>query len=102
MPKVSAQRAARKPAKRQRLEARVTAEQRELFQQTADLQGRSLTDFVIESVHEKAVETIESMSIIRLTAEQSLRMAEVMFNPREPSARLIAAARRYRKSFVSR
>lgn len=102
MPKLSAQRSARKPAKRQRLEARVTNEQRELFQRAADLQGRSLTDFVIGSVHEKAVQTIESMSIIRLTAKQSLKMAEAMLNPREPSSRLVAAARRYRKAFVGR
>lgn len=102
MPKVSAQRKARVPAKRRRLEARVTDEQRELFQRAADLQGRSLTDFVIGSVHEKAVQTIESMSIIRLTAEQSLKMAEAMLNPREPSTRLVAAARRYRKVFAGK
>ena len=36
MPKVSAQRKARVPAKRRRLEARVTDEQRELFQRAAD------------------------------------------------------------------
>ena len=89
MPKVSAQRKARVPAKRRRLEARVTDEQRELFQRAADLQGR-------------AVQTIESMSIIRLTAEQSLKMAEAMLNPREPSTRLVAAARRYRKVFAGK
>ena len=61
MPKLSAKRKTRKPAKRHRLEARITDEQRQLFQRAADLQGRSLTDFVISKVHEKAVQTIESM-----------------------------------------
>jgi uncharacterized protein (DUF1778 family) len=102
MPKLSAEPRARKPVKRHRLEARLSNEQRELFQRAADLQDRSLTDFVIGSVHEKAVQTIESMSIIRLNAEQSLEMAQAIFNPREPSARLLAAAKRYRKAFAGR
>jgi uncharacterized protein (DUF1778 family) len=95
MPRLSTEREARKPAKRHRLEARITDEQRALFQRAADLQGRSLSDFVISTVHEKAVQTIESMEIIRLNAEESLKMAEAILNPREPNAKLRAAAKRY-------
>ena len=95
MPRLSAERTARKPAKRHRLEARITDEQRQLFQHAADLQGRSLSDFVIATVHEKAVQTIESMEIIRLNAQESLKMAEAIFNPREPNPQLRAAAKRY-------
>jgi uncharacterized protein (DUF1778 family) len=95
MPKLSTERKARKPVKRHRLEARITDEQRHLFQRAADLQGRSLSDFVIATVHEKAVQTIESMEIIRLNAAESLRMAEAIFNPREPNAQLRKAAKRY-------
>jgi uncharacterized protein (DUF1778 family) len=86
MPKLSAERKTRKPAKRHRLEARITDEQRQLFQRAADLQGRSLTDFLISTVHEKAVQTIESMEIIRLNANESLKMAQAIFNPRKPNA----------------
>ena len=32
---------------------------------------------------------------IRLTAEESLKMAHAILNPREPSARIIAAAKEY-------
>jgi uncharacterized protein (DUF1778 family) len=95
MPRLSPERGARKPIKRHRLEARITDEQRVLFQRAADLQGRSLSDFVIATVHEKAVQTIETMEIIRLNAEESLKMAEAILNPREPNARLRAAAKRY-------
>ncbi|MFZ1074770.1 MAG: DUF1778 domain-containing protein [Minisyncoccia bacterium] len=95
MPKLSVERKARKPAKRHRLEARITDEQRQLFQRAADLQGRSLSDFVISTVHEKAMQTIESMEIIRLNASESLKMAEAIFNPREPSPHLRKAAKRY-------
>ena len=95
MPKLSAERKARKPAKRHRLEARITDEQRQLFQRAADLQGRSLTDFVIATVHEKAVQTIESMQTIRLNEAESLAMAQALLNPRKPNAKLRAAVKEY-------
>ena len=68
MPKLSAERKARKPAKHYRLEARLTDEQRQLFQRAADLQGRSLSDFAIATLHAAAVQTIETLEIIRLNA----------------------------------
>jgi len=36
----------------ERLEARVSRDQKALFQRAAELQGRTLTDFVIASVHD--------------------------------------------------
>src|SRR5258705_9845869 len=78
-----------------RLEARVSAEQKNLFLRAAELQGRTLTDFVIASVHEAAVRTIQDMRLIRLTAQESRSFADAVLNPREPAPRLKAAARRY-------
>jgi uncharacterized protein (DUF1778 family) len=102
MPRLSAERKDRKPAKQQRLEARVTDEQRALFQRAADLQGRSLTDFVIASVQKEAMMIIETMEILRLNAEESRRMAEAIVTPPEPSAYTSAAAQRYLASIDSR
>ena len=82
-------------ARTERLEARVSADQKNLFQRAAELQGRTLTDFVIASVHEAAVRTIEDLQSIKLTAEESRAFAEALLNPREPNPRLQAAARRY-------
>ncbi len=89
----------RKPSSRsrvERLEARVSREQKQLFQRAADLQGRTLTDFVVSSAQEAAVRTIGDMQIIRLNAEDSRAFAEALLNPREPTERLREAARRYR------
>jgi uncharacterized protein (DUF1778 family) len=102
MPRLSAERKDRKPVKQQRLEARVTDEQRALFQRAADLQGRSLTDFVIASVQKEAMMIIETMEILRLNAEESRRMAEAIVTPPEPSAYTRAAAQRYLASIDSR
>lgn len=82
-------------ARSARLEARISADQKDLFQKAAELQGRTLTDFVIASVHAAAVRTIEDMHAIRLTARESRAFADAMLNPREPTPRLKAAARRY-------
>lgn len=87
--------ATRSTAKDERLEARISPTQKQLFQQAATLQGRTLTDFVIASVHEAAVRTVEQMHAIRLTAEESQNFAKALLNPREPNDRLKAAARRY-------
>jgi uncharacterized protein (DUF1778 family) len=82
-----------------RLEARISHDQKTLFQHAAELQGRSLTDFVISSAHEAAIRTIETMEIIRLNADESRAFAQAMLNPREPTRRLRAAARRYIETF---
>jgi uncharacterized protein (DUF1778 family) len=44
-------------------------------------QGRTLTDFVVSSVHEATVRTIEEMQIIRLSAEDRQTSAEALLNP---------------------
>lgn len=82
-------------ARRERLEARVSSDQKNLFQRAAELQGRTLTDFVIASVHEAAVRTLEDLQTVKLTAEESRAFAEALLNPREPGGRLKAAAQRY-------
>jgi uncharacterized protein (DUF1778 family) len=92
-------RSRRKPIPRiraERLEARISREQKRLLQRAAELQGRTLTDFVVSSAHEAAVRTIGEMQIIRLSADDSRAFAEALLNPREPNERLRAAARRYR------
>lgn len=83
------------PPRGQRLEARVSPDQKALFQRAADLQGRTLTDFVVASAYEAAVRTIEDMHVVRLNAEESEAFAEALLSPREPLADLRAAARRY-------
>jgi uncharacterized protein (DUF1778 family) len=81
----------------ERLEARISRDQKALFQRAAELQGRTLTDFVIASVNDAAVRVIEEAQTIRLSAKDSRAFAEALLNPREPTARLKAAAQRYLK-----
>jgi uncharacterized protein (DUF1778 family) len=81
----------------ERLEARISRDQKALFQRAAEMQGRTLTDFVIASVNDAAVRVIEEARTIRLSVKESRAFAEAVLNPREPNARLDAAAQRYLK-----
>ena len=88
---------ARRKSRDERLEARISRDQKALFQRAADLQGRTLTDFVVASAHDAAVRAIQDTALIRLNAEQSRRFADALLRPRKPNAKLVGAARRYRE-----
>lgn len=84
----------RKRLKTERLEARISREQKKLFQRAADLQGRSLTDFIVGSVQEAAVRAVQDMQVIRLSLRDSQIFAEALLNPPAPNAALRRAFRR--------
>jgi uncharacterized protein (DUF1778 family) len=89
--------ATRERSKGERLEARINKEQKELFQKAADIQGRSLTDFVISSVAEAAKRTVQEHEIMTLSAQDQAVFVQALLNPPEPSQKLRAAAQRYKQ-----
>jgi uncharacterized protein (DUF1778 family) len=91
---------ARATARRERLEARVTKEQKDLFQRAADLTGSTLTDFVVRSLEAAAEEIIEEREVIKLSPRDSMLFVEALLNPPEPSEHLREAFQKYRE-FVS-
>jgi uncharacterized protein (DUF1778 family) len=50
-----------------RLEARVTAEVHAMLKRAAEIEGRSLTDFVVAAASAAARQTIEQVEVIRLS-----------------------------------
>lgn len=58
-------------ARDERLEARISRDQKAMLQRAAELQGHTLTDFVIASVHDAAVRVIAETQTIRLSARDS-------------------------------
>jgi len=83
----------------ERLEARVSRHQKALIQRAADLQGRSLSDYVVQTLQEAALKTIEDAQIIRLSMEDSKAFVEALLNPRPPTAKMRAAAKRYMEQY---
>jgi len=85
-------------AKTARLEARVTGDQKALFQHAADLTGRSLTDFVVSSAQEIAARTVREREVLTLSGRDRKVFLDALLNPPPASKRLRLAASRYRRA----
>jgi uncharacterized protein (DUF1778 family) len=79
------------------LEASVSPEIKALWQKAADLEGVTLTDFVIASVQAAACKIIEQHQTLKLSLEDSEALVEAILNPPQPSEALLAAALRYKQ-----
>ncbi len=80
-----------------RLEARVSAAQKNLFQQAATLSGRTLSEFVVASAQDAARRVIAEHESVRLSREEQVAFVQALLNPPEPNARLERAAKAYRQ-----
>jgi uncharacterized protein (DUF1778 family) len=87
-------RRAKEPAS-DRLEARIRPEQKMFFQRAASLRGVSLKEFMIASMQEAAVKTVEEHELLTLTAQDRRVFVETLMNPAAPNEALRAATERY-------
>ena len=70
-----------------------------MLKRAAEIEGRTLTDFVVSAAREAACRTIEQTEIIRLSVEDQRQIAEALLNPPEPTAALKRAFQRRRELF---
>jgi uncharacterized protein (DUF1778 family) len=75
-----------------RIEARIAPEAPAVVKRAAEIQGRSVSDFVVA-----AARAIEEAQIIRLSVEDQCGFAEAILAPPEPAPALLRAARAYEK-----
>lgn len=80
----------------ERLEARITADQKALIQRAAELEGRSVTDYVVSSVQDAAKRTVEAHEVIVLSATESRAFVDALLNPPPVNPRLRDSVQRYR------
>ncbi len=71
-----------------RLEARISTELHAMLKRAAELQGRTMTDFVVSAVQQAAHRAIEQAEIVRLSQADSQRFAEALFSPPPPTPAL--------------
>ncbi len=71
----------REPNRTARLEARISPEALAIVRRAAELQGRSVSDFVVAAAQEAAHRTIEETHLIRLSAEDQRRFVDLLLNP---------------------
>ena len=93
-----ASKSARGRTRAQRLETRVTAEQKTLIEHAAALQGRTVTDFVLTSVQDAARRAIEEHRQIELSVRDSQAFVDALLNPKPVNDRLRDTVRRYREA----
>lgn len=77
-----------------RLEARLPTNVHKLLKRAAEIQGRSLTDFVVAAAHDAACRAIEEAEVVRLSLEDQHRLAKALIKPPAPTAALRRAFHR--------
>ncbi len=82
-----------------RLEARITHQAQTTIKRAAEIQGRTVTDFVVDAALEAARKTIEKNHIIRLSLEGQKAFTEALLNPPEPNDSLKKAFERHSELF---
>lgn len=86
-----------------RIEARIAPVALRIVKRAAELQGRSLSDFVVAAAQEVAHRTIDEAQVIRLSVEDQERFVNLLLKPpvlapalkraKKAHARLIASSR---------
>lgn len=79
-----------------RLEARITPDLQALLKRAAELEGRSVSDFVVSAVQEAAERRVEQAQVIRLSLEDQRAFVEAILDPPEPTPALLRSFRRHR------
>ncbi|MET3431346.1 uncharacterized protein (DUF1778 family) [Herbaspirillum seropedicae] len=80
-----------------RLEARISPELQQLLKRAAEIEGRTLTDFVVTAVQEAAQRAIEQAEVVRLSLQDQQRFADALLAPPPASAALRRAMARHDK-----
>ncbi len=81
-----------------RFDARLDEDQKTLIQRAADLEGRTMTDFVLHSAEAAAERTIRERVMVILSARETEAFVNAILNPAEPGPVLRAAAQAYKNS----
>jgi uncharacterized protein (DUF1778 family) len=80
-----------------RIEARIAPESLAVVKRAAELQGRSVSDFVVAAAQDAANRAIEEAQIIRLSVEDQRAIADAILNPPPLTPAMERAVARHRK-----
>jgi uncharacterized protein (DUF1778 family) len=80
-----------------RLEARISTDLHAMLKRAAELQGRTMTDFVVSAVQDAAQRAIEQADVMRLSLADQECFAEALLSPPEPAPALKRAFARRQK-----
>ena len=80
-----------------RLEARISTDLHSMLKRAAELQGRTMTDFVVSAVQDAAHKAIEQAELVRLSLSDQQCFAQALLAPPPQAPALKRAFTRRRK-----
>ena len=83
-----------------RLEARIAPKALAIVRRAAELQGRSVSDFVVAAAQDAAQRAIEDAQLIRISVDEQRRFVGLLLNPPAPAAALRRARKAHSKLIV--
>ncbi len=86
----------REPNRTARIEARIAPDALLVVKRAAEIQGRSISDFIVAAAQDAAHRAIEQAHMIRVSVEDQRAFAEAIANPPPPTVALERAAEAYR------
>ena len=99
MAQQQARKVRKRPSKLERLEARITRDQKRIIERAARLRGTSVTEFVVVSAQQAASNTIKDYEMMSLHGEAREPFVNALLNPPAPNAAANRAAERYKQGF---
>lgn len=85
-----------------RVEARIAPDVLAVVRRAAEIEGRSLSDFLVGAAQEAARRTIEQAQIIRLSIDEQQRFASLLLDPPDLAPAMKRAAQAHKKLIASK
>jgi uncharacterized protein (DUF1778 family) len=83
-----------------RIEARIAPDALAVVRRAAEIQGRSISDFVVAAAQEAAQKTVAEVEVIRLSRDAQEQFVSLLLNPPPPSDALLRALERHNSLIV--
>ena len=84
-----------------RIEARIAPDALAVVRRAAEIQGRSVSDFVVAAAQEAAQKVVAEIEVIRLSREAQEQFVSLLLNPPPPADALLRALKRHRSLVVA-
>lgn len=83
-----------------RVEARLAPDALAMVKRAAEIEGRSLSDFIVSAAQAAARRTIEDNSVLRLSAEDQRKFVQLLLDPPPANGALRRAAKAHDELIV--
>jgi uncharacterized protein (DUF1778 family) len=83
--------------KKERFDVRVPANVKQQIEYAAELQGRTVSDFIVAAALSEATEVIQKQKILKLCVDDSTALAEALATKPVINKKSVQAARRYKE-----